>query len=54
MLYQCPDKSIGKPDVLSYRLDHRDGLHDNENVVLLKPEFLVAQVMKGILFKDEE
>ena len=29
-------------DVLSYRLDHGNMLHDNEDVVLLELEFLVA------------
>jgi len=54
VLYYYPDKFIGKPDALSHWLNYRDRLHDNENVVLLKLEFLAAQVMKGMVFEDEE
>ena len=56
MLHYHLGKSIGgfKLYVLSYWLDHRDVSHDNENVVLLKPEFLAAWVMKEMVFKDKE
>jgi len=35
-----PGKSSAKPDLLLRRLDHKDGVeNDNDNVILLKPEF---------------
>jgi len=34
-LIYCPEHSIGKPDALSWRLDHSNGASDNEDVVLL-------------------
>src|SRR5258705_2633835 len=35
-----PGKSSAKPDLLSHRVDHKRGVEgDNENVILLKPEF---------------
>ena len=35
-----PGPTMGKADTLLRRADHKEGIeHDNENVVLLKPEF---------------
>src|SRR5882762_11794 len=35
-----PGKSSAKPDLLSRRSDHKEGVeNDNDNVILLKPEF---------------
>src|SRR5882762_9336715 len=35
-----PGKSSAKPDLLSRHLDHKEGVeNDNNNVILLKPEF---------------
>ena len=35
-----PGKLSAKPDLLSRRLDHKDGVeNDNDNIILLKPEF---------------
>ncbi len=40
-----PGKSSAKPDLLSRRVDHKRGTEDdNENVVLLKPEFFRNRV----------
>src|SRR5258705_10070620 len=40
-----PGKSSTKPDLLSRRTDHKKGLEDdNDNVVLLKPEFFKNQI----------
>ena len=54
VLHYCPGKSIGKPDVLSCQPDYEDGLHNNENVVLLKPQFLALQMIEEIVFEGEE
>jgi len=35
-----PERSMGKPDVLSRRPDHGKETSDNEDVVLLRPELL--------------
>jgi len=34
-LAHCPGRSMGKPDMLSWRPDHSKGTSDNEDVVLL-------------------
>jgi len=34
-LVHRPGRSMGKPDALSWRLDHGKGASDNEDVVLL-------------------
>ena len=43
-----------KPDVLSWELDHSNSSCDNKDVVLIKPEFLVVYVIKGLVFKEVE
>jgi len=39
---------MGKPDALSRRADHRNGALDNENIVLLRPEFLAVRALEGV------
>jgi len=39
---------MGKLDVLSRRADHGNGASDNENVVLLQPEFLAVHTLEGV------
>jgi len=48
LLHHCPGCTMGKPDALSRRADHRNGASDNENVVLLRPEFLVVHALEGV------
>jgi hypothetical protein len=45
---------MGKPDVLSWQSDHRDGKQDNENIVLLKPELFTIRALEGLLVGGEE
>jgi len=47
-LAHCPGRSMGKLDMLSWRPDHGKGTSDNEDVVLLRPELLAVQVLKGV------
>jgi len=39
---------MGKPDTLSRRADHGNGASDNENIVLLRPEFLAVHALEGV------
>jgi len=39
---------MGKPDALSRRADHGNRALDNENIVLLQPEFLVVCALKEV------
>jgi len=39
---------MGKLDALSRRADHGNGASDNENVVLLRPEFLAVCALEGM------
>ena len=48
LLYHHPGRTMGKPDTLSRRADHRNRASDNENVVLLRPEFLVVRALEGV------
>jgi len=45
---------MGKPDVLSRRADHGNRASDNENIVLLRPEFLVVHALEGVELTDIE
>ena len=33
---------MNKPDILLYEEDYSTGSHNNKDIVLIKPEFLVA------------
>jgi len=48
LLHHCPGHTIGKPDALLRRADHGNGASDNENIVLLQPEFLAVHTLEGI------
>jgi len=48
LLHHCPGRTMGKPDTLSRRANHGNGAFDNENVVLLQPEFLVVHTLEGV------
>jgi len=39
---------MGKPDALLRRADHGNGASDNENVVLLRPEFLAVCALEEV------
>jgi len=48
LLYHHPRRTMGKPDALSRRADHRNGASDNKDVVLLRPEFLAVRALEGV------
>ena len=48
LLYYCPGRTMGKLDALSRRADHGNGASDNENIVLLQPEFLAVHALEGV------
>ena len=54
VLHYCLSKFINKLNVLSQRLNYNDSLHDNENMVLIKQEYLVVCVIKELAFKEEK
>jgi transposase InsO family protein len=53
-LHHRPGRSMGRADALSCRPDHGSGQHDNENVVLLKPELFEIRAMEGVELTGEE
>jgi len=48
LLHHCPGRTMGKLDALSRRADHGNGASDNENIVLLRPKFLVVCALEGV------
>jgi len=48
LLYYCPRCIMGKPDVLSRRANHGNRTLDNENIVLLRLEFLAVHALEGV------
>jgi len=53
-LIHCPERCIGKPDILSQRLDHSNGASNNEDVVLLRLELLAIQALEGVQLEGPE
>lgn len=43
-----------KSDVLSYWQNHNNRSYDDKNVVMIKLEVLVVQVIEGLIFEEEE
>ena len=54
ILHHYMDKSMNKPDTLYRRLDYGNGLHDNENIVLLKPKYSVVYTLEELAFKGKK
>ena len=53
-MYHHPGKSIGKTDALSHRSNHGTRSEDNDNMVLLTPNFFVVQALEGLEAAGEE
>ena len=45
---------MGKPDTLSWRLDHDNGTSNNEDVILLWLELLAIWALKGVQLEGLE
>jgi len=54
IMHHCPGKSMGKTDALSHRSDHRTGSEDNDNMVLLTPNFFTVRALEGLEAAGEE
>jgi len=48
LLHHRLGRTISKPDALSRRANHGNGTSDNENIVLLQPEFLAVRALEGV------
>jgi len=48
LLHHHPGHTMGKLDALSRRANHGNGVSDNENIVLLRPEFLAVRALEGV------
>ena len=48
LLYHRPKHVMGKLDALSRKADYRNGTSNNENIVLIWPEFLAACALEGV------
>jgi len=53
-MHHHPGKSMGKMDALSCWSNHGTGLEDNDNVVLLTPNFFAVQALEGLEVAGEE
>jgi len=49
-----PGKSMGKTDTLSHQSNHGTGSEDNNNMVLLTPNFFTVQALGGLEVAGEE
>jgi len=48
LLHHRPRRTMGKLDALSRRADYGNGASNNENIVLLRLEFLVVHALEGV------
>jgi len=48
LLHYRPRHTMDKPDTLLRRADHGNEASDNENIVLLRLEFLVVRALEGV------
>jgi len=48
IMHHRSGKSMGKTDALSHRSDHRTGSEDNDNMVLLTPNFFTVRALEGL------
>jgi len=48
LLHHRPGHTMGKPNALLRRADHGNGASDNEDIVLLRPEFLAVRATEGV------
>jgi len=54
IMHHRPSKSMGKTDTLSCRSNHGTGSEDNDNMVLLTPNFFAVQALEGLEAAGEE
>jgi len=54
LILSCLNKFMGKLGMLSWRLDHSNGLHNNNNMILIKLEFLIVYTIEELTFKEEK
>jgi RNase H-like domain found in reverse transcriptase/Integrase zinc binding domain/Reverse transcriptase (RNA-dependent DNA polymerase) len=54
IMHHQPGKTMGKSDALSQRSDHGSGAKDNDNIVLLTPNFLAVRALQGLQVTGEE
>jgi len=54
LLHHRPGRTMDKLNALSRRADHGNRASDNENVVLLRPEFLAVHALEGVELTGEE
>jgi len=54
IMHHRPGKSMGKTEALSRWSDHGTGSEDNDNMVLLTPNFFTVQALEGLEAAGEE
>ena len=54
VMHHRPGKTMGKSDALSRRSDHGSGTRDNDNMVLLTPNFFAIRALQGLEVLGEE
>ena len=54
LLHHHPRKTMGKSDALSWRVDHRTGTEDNQNLTLLTPNLFAMRALEGLEVSGEE
>ena len=53
-MHHQPGKTMGKSDALGHRSDHGSGVKDNNNMVLLTPNFFAVRALEGLRMVGEK
>ena len=48
VLHHKPGRTMGKPDALLRRVDHRNGAEDNSDIVLLTSKLFAIRALEGL------
>ena len=54
VMHHRPGKTMGKSDALGQRLDHSSGAKDNDNMILLTPDFFAIRALEGLMLGEEK
>jgi hypothetical protein len=54
VMHHRPRKSMGKSDALSRHVDHGSGSDDNQDIILLTPNFFVVHALEGVQVEGQE
>ena len=53
-LHYYSGRSIYKSNILFWRSNHVTNFYNKKNIMLIKPKFLIIQILEGLVVENEE